>query len=123
MHEPWIEKRAAELEGDQTHYEKWVGRALGRWCGKRDILVYPQIALYGYILDFYFPQLGLAIELDGQQHDAEKDAIRDRNLREKGVTVLRFPNPTNSLELNAILFKIAAEARYRENHRLKGGKF
>ena len=49
-----------------------------------------------HILDFYCPQLKLAIELDGDQHGWERnrvsDAARDQWLVKQGVTVLRFWN-------------------------------
>ena len=48
----------------------------------------------GYILDFYCPAGGLAVELDGGQHgDARQvkyDRIRTARLEELGVRVLRF---------------------------------
>jgi len=47
----------------------------------------------GYILDFSIPQYRIAIELDGDYHDKEKDFIRDKYLLENyGWTTLRFPN-------------------------------
>ena len=49
-----------------------------------------------YILDFYCPVAGIAIELDGSQHyeetGREKDRERDAYLKSKGVTVLRYSN-------------------------------
>ena len=49
-----------------------------------------------YVLDFYCPQLRLAIELDGGQHNeavnAAKDRRRDQWLSDQGVTILRFWN-------------------------------
>ncbi len=48
----------------------------------------------GFILDFYCPQVRLAVELDGGQHlDAEAilaDQERTRKLAELGVRVIRF---------------------------------
>ena len=49
-----------------------------------------------YILDFYCPQLQLAIELDGDSHyqgaGMVHDAVRDRYLRSQNITVLRYTN-------------------------------
>ena len=47
-----------------------------------------------YILDFYCPQLKLAIEIDGGQHDenSEKDSERTQYLNSLGIEVLRFWN-------------------------------
>ena len=49
-----------------------------------------------YILDFYIPQAKIAIEVDGAQHSEKShalaDAKRDADLKELGITVLRFRN-------------------------------
>ncbi len=58
-----------------------------------------QFSIGHYILDFYCPELRLAIELDGASHKGfgnmqlEYDRVRDEYLKnECGVTVLRFEN-------------------------------
>jgi len=45
-----------------------------------------------YILDFYCPDLFVAIEIDGEIHQLKKikDEIRDTYLIAHGVTILRF---------------------------------
>jgi very-short-patch-repair endonuclease len=60
-----------------------------------------QHILLGYILDFYCPEYRIAIELDGDGHDAENDALRDRTFAAWGVLTLRFPNakPTEEIVL------------------------
>lgn len=44
----------------------------------------------GYILDFYVPKLGLAIEIDGPEHDPKKDAQRSAHLLKSGIRTIRF---------------------------------
>src|SRR6267142_3873682 len=107
-----LEEFAAHLEKNQTRHERWLWKRMRRWCEQRDLLCHPQIAMHGYIVDFYFPQINIAIELDGRQHNIEKDAQRDARLLENGVRVLRFPNPRTNAELNQVFFRIYAEARY-----------
>ena len=55
-----------------------------------------QKVLGAYIVDFYCSRAKLAIELDGSQHydpgGAEYDRRRDRFLRGRGLTVLRYSN-------------------------------
>jgi very-short-patch-repair endonuclease len=55
-----------------------------------------QYSVGPYILDFFCPEVRLAVELDGAPHfnviGAELDAKRDRYLEEKGIVVLRFEN-------------------------------
>jgi very-short-patch-repair endonuclease len=66
-----------------------------------------------YTLDFYCPRLGLAIELDGGQHNegsrAAKDAQRDAWLADRGVTVLRFWNSDLTTNFAGVLEVIAAK--------------
>jgi very-short-patch-repair endonuclease len=63
-----------------------------------------------FVLDFYSPAIGLAIELDGGQHavNSRKDRIRDGWLAERGVTVLRFWNSDLTSNLPGVLETIAA---------------
>lgn len=48
----------------------------------------------GYYLDFYCHEARLAVELDGDQHLPEADAIRDHALAAIGIETLRIPNPS-----------------------------
>lgn len=44
-----------------------------------------------YYIDYYFPTLDLAIELDSELHDEDSDIIRDRYLKEVlGITTIRI---------------------------------
>ncbi len=45
-----------------------------------------------YTLDFFCKEAMLAIEFDGEQHDAQVDAERDNHLRAFGSETLRIPN-------------------------------
>ena len=49
----------------------------------------------GYEVDFHWPELNLALELDGSGHERERtkkeDEIKERAWREAGYTVLRDP--------------------------------
>ncbi len=66
----------------------------------------------GYILDFYCPQLKLAIEIDGSVHSLQclADAQRDRALRERGIKVLRFTNREVLDFCPVVMRRIVAEA-------------
>jgi very-short-patch-repair endonuclease len=63
-----------------------------------------------YVLDFYCPQLRLAIELDGGQHTHARQESHDRKrtawLQECGVTELRFWNTDVTKNLDGVLEKI-----------------
>ncbi|MEJ5298954.1 MAG: endonuclease domain-containing protein [Armatimonadota bacterium] len=47
-----------------------------------------------YVLDFYCPELRLAVEIDGDVHAARESADRERQrrLENRGITVVRFTN-------------------------------
>ena len=71
-----------------------------------------QTGMY-YYLDYYFPELHLAVELDSDLHNPEKDKLRDLYLNKLGITVFRIqdlqkPNiqKTKFKELTALMRKI-----------------
>jgi len=43
-----------------------------------------------YYLDYYFPEVRVAVELDSDLHDPSKDAIRDQYLRNIGIETFRM---------------------------------
>ena len=56
-----------------------------------------QYSIDNYILDFYCPEVMLAVELDGNYHNqrtvSEYDYVRERELADKyGIRTLRFEN-------------------------------
>lgn len=44
------------------------------------------------LLDYFFPQLRLAVELDSELHDRKRDELRDQYLGKLGITVKRILN-------------------------------
>lgn len=65
-----------------------------------------QRAMNNYILDFFCPELNLAIEIDGSTHDENKfdyDAKRQHGIESKGITVLRFTKYQVKTKLNDVL--------------------
>lgn len=45
-----------------------------------------------FLLDYYFPQLRLCVELDSDLHNDKKDDLRDAYLKQLGITVFRIRN-------------------------------
>lgn len=43
-----------------------------------------------FLLDYYFPELHLAVELDSELHNKDKDRIRDQYLSRIGIQVYRI---------------------------------
>ncbi|HYK45766.1 MAG TPA: homoserine kinase [Parafilimonas sp.] len=91
---PLIFKKAEELRNKMTHAEEllWNYLKSNEW----NLKFRRQHPLSIYVADFYCHQLRLVIEIDGSIHEKEdvkrNDAERERNLREFGLTILRFKN-------------------------------
>ncbi len=82
-----IELRKSSTLGEVLLWKQIKGRKLG-------IQFHRQIPVHEYIIDFYCHELKLAIEVDGGSHDnpiqKEKDLIRDYNLEQLGITIIRI---------------------------------
>ena len=63
-----------------------------------------------YVLDFLCEERLLAVELDGGQHTAEKDAARTAWLADHGVRVIRFWNNDVLTNLPGVVEMIRQEA-------------
>jgi len=61
-----------------------------------------------FILDFYCPSRKLAIEIDGDIHDYQKeyDIIRQRIIEAKGIKVIRFTNNQIIYSIDSVLKSI-----------------
>lgn len=82
---------------------------------------YAQAPLLGYIPDFYCPEAGLVVEIDGGHHEGdpwqrEYDRRRTDRFESEGIEVLRFSNDAVRNQLTYVILEIAraAEARLRE---------
>ncbi len=99
-------ERAASMRRNPTEPERLLWRALsnsqlGGHKFRRQSLI------GGRIVDFYCPAKALAVEIDGDTHEADQDAARDqRLLREHGVAVLRFGNADVMHNLEGVLERL-----------------
>jgi len=66
-----------------------------------------QVSIGRYIVDFYCPECGLVIELDGERHFSitidEYEAERTKYLEEEGLRVIRFENQELYDDLEGVL--------------------
>ncbi len=87
-----LKKFARELRKNQTEAETFLWMKL-RKRQLKNCQFYRQRIICNYIFDFYCPDAKLVIEIDGGQHYSEpgltKDALRDRQLADLGLTVMR----------------------------------
>lgn len=84
-----------ELRQHSTNSEKifWKNVRNRKWKG---IKIKRQYGVGNYVVDFFCPELSIAIELDGSVHDLPNqrnhDKNRDKYLREQGIEVIRISN-------------------------------
>jgi len=68
-----------------------------------------------YVLDFYCPELRLAIELDGESHNSDEaiaaDQARQAAIAALGIRFLRFTNQEIYAHLDAVIERIAETVR------------
>jgi very-short-patch-repair endonuclease len=110
---PWKKRKAAQMARNQTWPEKklWTklrDKQLGAWFYKQKIVL-------GYIVDFWCPSAGIAIEVDGKSHRKRKayDAKRDAVLRRKGIITMRFTNSAVCRNAAAVAAMIKAKVKQR----------
>ena len=97
--------------------QTWSEKIL--WSRLRDkqlgVWVYKQKVTLGYIVDFWCPSAGLAIEVDGKSHQTRKayDKNRDAVLRKKGIITMRFTNEAVRNNTAAVVAMIKAKIKQR----------
>lgn len=112
-------RRAENLEfAKQSRAENWAASKLmrlGMGCERQKI--------WGCrLFDFYFPVKGIAVEIDGPEHDADYDAIRDAyNLARSGILVLRVKN-FDDTALSEVVGQIKASPNFKKRKELLGLK-
>ncbi len=107
--DPTLKQRRRELRHNQTEAEKAL------WAHLRnrqfyDMKFFRQYSIGPYILDFYCPNMKLAIELNGGQHNQcenqEYDAVRSEYLKAHGIEVMRFWNHEVLHDMESVLSEL-----------------
>ena len=107
--------RARQLRREATDAERrlwWRLRSSG--LGVRFVRQHP---IGPYIADFACRGLKLVVELDGSQHEGDKDHRRDEFMVARGYKVLRFWNPEVLSNMDGVLetVRLAILDRKRED--------
>ena len=116
---PEMLTRAARMRREPTEPEKWLWRHLSG--SKLAGLKFRRQATIGRrIVDFFFPAIGLIIEVDGVTHDREADEMLDRNMVEQyGYITIRITNEDVRKNMDGVLQQIelvALETADRWSH-------
>jgi very-short-patch-repair endonuclease len=111
--------KARELRKIPTEAEKVLWKALRR--DQLGVSFRRQHPIGRYVLDFYCPSAGLAIEVDGGQHAAghqkDIDHRRDQWLSADGIRMLRFWNNEVLSNLEGVLQTIVMELKKTPSRR------
>ena len=100
---PILRQYAKQLRNKSTLSEVLLWKRIkGKSLG---VEFHRQIPLSEYIVDFYCPELMLAIEIDGNSHDYkyEQDAFRQNSLEELGITFVRFSDLSVKKEMENVI--------------------
>ena len=102
VQDPHLIDRAKRLRNASTPFEARLWRHLSR----------SQLAGYKFrrqhvigncIADFFCPQKGLIVEVDGDTHDPERDEIRDAINAQYGYHTIRFTNGDVGKNMDGVL--------------------
>jgi very-short-patch-repair endonuclease len=110
--DPALKQRRQELRRNQTEAEKalWAHLRNKQFYGMK---FFRQYGIGPYILDFYCPNMKLAVELDGGQHNQcerkEYDAVRSEYLKAYGIELTRFWNHEVLLDIESVLNELGAK--------------
>ncbi len=98
-----------KLRNNATETEQILWQKL-RKRGVADCKFIRQYSVGKYVLDFYCPEYRLGIEVDGAQHDEEKNRIYDEKrtafIAEQGIKIIRFWNSDVFNRLDAVCDEI-----------------
>jgi very-short-patch-repair endonuclease len=84
-------RRASQLRTQGTPFEASLWRRLSR-SRLGGYKFRRQHVIANCIVDFFCPQKGLIVEVDGETHDLAKDSVRDQINELRGYTTVRFTN-------------------------------
>jgi very-short-patch-repair endonuclease len=107
-YDPRLKMLARHLRKNLTPSEKRLWQHLRR-KQRRGYSFYRQRPIDHYIVDFYCPDLMMAIEVDGSSHDGPRyqgDVTRQQRLEELEVRVLRFSDQEVMRDLKNVLLAI-----------------
>ena len=116
-----LRERARYLRNNMTEPERrlWMALRSGRLSGHK---FHRQDVIGHRIVDFFCPAKGLAIEVDGDTHDAERDQRSDRSmLAQFGFATRRYTNSDIMTNLDGVIEDLAALLE-RQPNRWPGGR-
>ncbi len=100
-------------KGEQILWQKLRRKQLG-------YKFWRQYGVGEYIIDFYCPQLRLAVEVDGITHEDPQNISKDKEralfLHQKGIVVIRFNSKEIFKGIEGVCEKIYFECKKRNEN-------
>jgi len=104
-----LKQKSRQLRREMTDAEQLLWRHVRR-KQIHGVQFNRQKPILGYIVDFYCARAKLVIELDGSQHfepaHQSADRMRDQELAELGLLVIRYDNCQVLMETDAVIEEI-----------------
>jgi very-short-patch-repair endonuclease len=116
---PRLKNKRRQLRQNQTVAEHKLWSYLrNRQCF--GLKFFRQYGIGSYILDFYCPQIRLAIEIDGSQHLLPKhlshDKLRTKYLNNQNIRLIRFWNNEVMNNIDGVYTKIIEVIKSTNNN-------
>lgn len=104
---PRLKSLARELRNNSTLSEILLWEHLKK-DRRRSYDFHRQKPIDEYIVDFFSPELMLAVEIDGKSHRLKgvEDEIRQKRLEELGIQLLRFEDAMVKSSLDQVILAI-----------------
>ena len=106
MQQKHLLDRARSLRNAATPFEVKLWRHLSR--GQLGHKFRRQHVIDNTIVDFFCPDKGLIVEIDGDTHDAARDAVRDRRHEYFGYATIRITNADVGKNIDNVLAALLA---------------
>jgi very-short-patch-repair endonuclease len=97
-------KNAARMRHEATPFEVILWRHLSR--SQLGYKFRRQHVIGARIVDFFCPAKALAVEVDGDTHDAKEMALRNAELGELGIAILHISNQDVAGNVEGVLIQI-----------------
>lgn len=102
MQSPELLNRATQHRNAPTPFEKILWKHLNR--SQLGGYKFRRQHVIGHrIVDFFCPEKGLVVEVDGDTHDAERDRMSDLQMHRLGFHILRITNREVGANINGVL--------------------
>jgi very-short-patch-repair endonuclease len=108
VQDPHLLGRAKRLRKNGTPFEALLWRRLSR-SQLGGYKFRRQHVIGNCIVDFFCPQKGLIVEIDGDTHEPTKDTVRDRMNAHRGYATLRFTNADVGKNVQGVLDRLLQE--------------